>query len=495
MKRAKTYIYFLPLLTLLLFGTGSAWSQIESSSDTDVQQLRQMVLDLEHRVAVLEQEDHRLQTHSVAPADTAGTETAAALVLASEDLRSSSAASPSSSSSALPIQETVAGQAPVPAPLLPGTLLGGATLNYLFDGYYEYNFNSPAGRANDLRAYDVLSNSFSINQADLIFDLEPDLTVQRRWGFRTDLQFGQATASQQGNPGNETRPDVYRNLFQLYGSYIVPLGHGLDIDFGKWASSLGIEGNYTKDQMNYSRSFYFTFLPYYHMGLRASYRINDRMTANYWLVNGTQQSEDVNGSKDQLGGLVLTPAKSVSWILNYYNGQEHPDSVAATDCAVPLQPWLCTASLSPAPDGRLHILDSYATWTATTKLTLGGEGDYVISREWATAAPGQSSAPSHVDGGAAYLQYQLRPRIALAGRTEYLSDRGGLFSNQTQALKEITGTYKYALSDNFDAFVEYRHDWSNRPYFITDHPASPSTHQDTALLGLVWWYGGKQGSW
>jgi hypothetical protein len=40
--------------------------------------------------------------------------------------------------------------------LLPGTLPGGATLNYYLDGYYEYNFNNPVGRVNDLRAYDVL---------------------------------------------------------------------------------------------------------------------------------------------------------------------------------------------------------------------------------------------------------------------------------------------------------------------------------------------------
>ncbi|MGB7137376.1 MAG: outer membrane beta-barrel protein, partial [Acidobacteriaceae bacterium] len=272
-------------------------------------------------------------------------------------------------------------------------------------------------------------------------------------------------------------------------------GRGLDVDFGKWASSLGIEGNYTKDQMNYTRSFYFDYLPYYHMGLRTNYKVNDRLSANYWLVNGTQQSEDVNGSKDQLAGVVLTPVKSVSWTLNYYTGQEHPDSVAANNCVVPLQPGLCATPLTNAANGRLHILDSYATWNATPKLTLAGEGDYVIQREWANAAPGESSAPAHVDGGAAYLQYQVEPRIAIAARTEYLSDRGGLFSNATQALKEVTGSYKYALSDNFDAFLEYRRDWSNRPYFITNNPASPSGHQDTALLGLVWWYGGKQGSW
>jgi hypothetical protein len=67
--------------------------------------------------------------------------------------------------------------------------------------------------------------------------------------------------------------------------------------------------------------------------------------------------------------------------------------------------------------------------------------------------------------------------------------------NEIQAFKEVTGTWKYSLSDKVDALIEYRRDWSNHPCFITNSPASPSAHQDTALLGLVWWHGGKQGSW
>ena len=79
------------------------------------------------------------------------------------------------------------------------------------------------------------------------------------------MQFGQATGASQGDPDNEPRPDIYENIFQVYGTYVVPVGRGLNIDFGKWASSLGTEGSYTKDQVNYSLSF-FSLLPFYHMG-------------------------------------------------------------------------------------------------------------------------------------------------------------------------------------------------------------------------------------
>src|SRR5208283_1220417 len=176
------------------------------------------------------------------------------------------------------------------------------TINLGLDSYYAYNFNQPVGRVNLLRAYDVLSNNFSLNQADIIFEHAPNLDEDRRWGARVDLQFGQATDTLQGNPANEPRPDIYRNIFQAYGTYVVPLGKGLTVDFGKWSSSIGIEGNYTKDQMNYSRSYWFSFLPFYHMGFRASYPVSDRFTVNYWVVNGTNQAEATNGFKDELFG-------------------------------------------------------------------------------------------------------------------------------------------------------------------------------------------------
>lgn len=379
--------------------------------------------------------------------------------------------------------------------LLPATLPGGATLNYTFDGYYEFNFNRPPGRVNDLRAYDVLSNVISINQAALVYELTPDPEQHRRFGLRLDLQYGQATDTLQGNPANEPRPDIYRNIFQAYGTYVIPAGKGITLDVGKWSSSLGVEGNYTKDQINYTRSYFFYFLPFYHEGARASYAFNDKLKANYWVVNGTNQSEPTNGFKDELFGFVLTPGKRLSWTSNYYLGQEHPDATPASNCVIPEQPGLCVNPIFPAPNGKLHILNNYATWQVTPKFTLVGEGDYLVQRLWAHAAPGQSSAPAHVSGGVAYAQFQPTPRISLAARAEYMSDRNGLFSNAHQSLKEITGTYKHQIADNFDVFLEFRRDWTNQPYFRTHLPNVLAAHQTTATVGLVWWYGGKQGSW
>ena len=374
--------------------------------------------------------------------------------------------------------------------------LKGTTINVGIDTNYTYNFNHPVGRVNLLRAYDVLSNNFNFSQASVILDHPPDAAAGRRWGGRLDLQFGQATDTLQGNPSNEPRPDIYRNIYQAYGTYIVPLGKGLNVDFGKWGSSLGVEGNYTKDQMNYSRSYWFNFLPFYHMGFRTSYPINDRFSLNYWLINGTNQVEATNGFKDELFGFTAKPKKTLTWTVNYYLGQDHPDRVPAANCGpIPVQPGLCFEAIRPAPDGRTHIFDSYATWQTTPKLTLQVEGDYVIQRLWRDAAQGHSSAPSVVKGGAAYARYQFNPKFALTTRAEYLSDGGGLFSGVNQALKETTVTFDYSLGNGFLTRYEWQRNFSNQPSFLTDVQGILSKQQNTATVGLIWWWGRKEGSW
>lgn len=378
--------------------------------------------------------------------------------------------------------------------------LKGTTINGEVDGYYDYNFNDPVGRVNLLRAYDVLSNAFSLNQADLIVEHAPDPDAARRWGVRMDFQFGQATATLQGNPMNEPRPDIYRNIFQAYGTYVPPVHkNALTIDFGKFASSLGAEGNYSQFQINYSRSFWFDYLPFYHMGIRTNYKLNNWLALNYWIVNGTNQVEPTNGYKDELFGFVITPKKNEIWTFNYYLGQDHPNDESVASCGpVPVQPGLCFQQISPAPNGKTDIFDSYASWQATSKLSFLLEGDYVIQRLWPHNAPGESSAPSDVWGGAAYVKYQLTPRTYLAGRTEYLNDHGGLFTGITsyiEALKEITATYDFTLADGFDMRWEYRRDISNQPIFLTGTQDIYSTHQDTATMGVIWWFGRKQGPW
>ena len=177
--------------------------------------------------------------------------------------------------------------------------------------------------------------------------------AERRYGLRVDLQFGQATSHVQGNPANEPRPDVYRDVWQAYGTYVFPVGRGLQVDFGKFASNLGYETNYAKDNVNFSRALLFNFLPFYHTGLRTTLPVSDKVTVLYMLTNGIQQTEDFNNFKSNHFTAIVKPVGAVTWTMNYYFGQEQPDGG------------------EPAgPDGWFRVFDTYAAVTATRALSL-----------------------------------------------------------------------------------------------------------------------------
>lgn len=392
---------------------------------------------------------------------------------------------------ATPLAAAETATAPPDSPSLPG-FLAGTTINGYLDGYYGYTFSRPIGRVNLLRANDVLANNFTLNQADIVVERAPDASAGRRLGFRLDLMFGQNTETLQGSSSNEPRPQVYRNIFQAYGSYVLPIGSGLQVDFGKFASSFGYETNWAKDQFNYSRSYSFDFLPFYHMGLRTNYKVSDKVSFQYWLVNGANQSEDFNGPKSNAFLFTLTPNKNISWNVNYFVGNENRDLQPAFNPGIPLlptQPGLSLTPVYPRPNGLEHIFDTYASWNATSKLAFIGEGDYVVSRTLA------NSYPARVIIGAAYTKYQFTGKFNLAGRFEYLDDRGGLFSGTTQALKEFTATATYQPVNGFQMRTEFRRDFSNQRFFLTSAPGQFKREQDSATLGLLWWFGGKQGSW
>jgi len=367
---------------------------------------------------------------------------------------------------------TLAAQTPpAPAPTPTPDPLAGWTLSGTFEGYYEWNANQPTDRVNSLRAYDTRANTFSIQQVALVLESAPDRSASRPFGLRVDLQFGQATDTVQGSPANEPRPDVYRNVWQAYGSYVFPGTHAVRMDFGKFGSSLGFETNYAKDNINFSRALLFDFLPFYHIGLRLQVPVGDKVSLSYMLTNGVQQTEDFNNFKSSQFMAVLTPVKSVTWTVNYYTGQEQPDHGAAD-----------------GPDGWFHVFDTYVTYAPTAKASFAADVNHTVNQVHAGDAFGA------LTGFSGYARYQVTRPVAVATRYEYLNDDGGLFGGVKQVLQEITVTLEHKLADGFLVRGEFRGDWSDRAYFPV-HDGTVNTRQNTWLVGLVWWMGGKSGAW
>jgi hypothetical protein len=167
----------------------------------------------------------------------------------------------------------------------------------------------------------------------------------------------------------------------------------------------------------------------------------------------------------------------------------YPNGAPAGLGNLPAQQGVPFAPIPNPPTGHLNIIDTYLTWQVSPSFQMAFEGDDEIERLYRT------SPPSHTIGGAVYARYQVAPKLAFGVRSEYLSDRGGLFSGVTQALKENTVTLEYKLVDNFVARLEWRRDASNQPYFLTTTLGILKKEQNTATVGLVWWFGSKQGIW
>ncbi len=345
----------------------------------------------------------------------------------------------------------------------------GATL----EGYYQYNWNQPPNRHLVLRAYDTRGNTFSLQQAALLVDAAPDVEAGRRYGLRVDLQFGQATETVQGNPANEPRPDVYRHVWQAYGTYVFPLGaNGLQADFGKFASMLGYETNYAKDNQAFSRSYLFNFLPFYHSGLRLTLPVNDKVSLLYMLTNGVQQTEDFNDFKSNHVAAIVEPVSGVTWTVNYYVGQEQPDGGAPG-----------------GPDGFFRVFDTYVTVAPTAALSLGVDVNHT------TNEVNSQAASLSLLGTGVYSRYQLANRAAVGIRWERLDDEG-LFGGIDQVLHEVTLTVEHVFAEGLLVRAEFRRDWSNQRFFPGPGGATDvRRHQNTALLGAVWVIGNRTGVW
>ena len=62
-------------------------------------------------------------------------------------------------------------------------------------------------------------------------------------------------------------------------------------------------------------------------------------------------------------------------------------------------------------------------------------------------------------------------------------------------MKEVTATGVYQFADGFQTRLEYRRDFSNLPFFLTNNLLLPSRSQNNLTIGMLWWFGGKQGAW
>ena len=147
--------------------------------------------------------------------------------------------------------------------------------------------------------------------------------------------------------GQFLKESPYKNIEEAFGSYLAPVGKGLQIDVGKFVTNAGAEVIEAKDDFNYSRSLLFQLaIPLYHSGVRLTYSPSDKVT----LTDETMRALDdlVRSGKVRYLGFSDTPAWKVveaqdaGPVQRLGAGDRHPDSVLA---------GRADGGGRPAPDG------------------------------------------------------------------------------------------------------------------------------------------------
>jgi len=316
----------------------------------------------------------------------------------------------------------------------------------LMDLYYSHNFNSPPDRGNLYRNFDVEDRSMAFSLMEVVFDKTPSPL-----GFHARLAFGKTVDIVHGSePGDK---EVLKHILQAYGSYKMPGERGATVDFGKFVTQHGAEVIETPENWNYSRGILFSWaIPYYHMGIRVRWPVNDGLSVAGYLVNGWNNVSDNNKGKT-FGTQVAWTSGRVSVVQNWMGGPEQEGRSGS---------WR-------------HLLDTTFTYNATDRLAFMLNHDYAFEDT--------DSGTVKWTGVAAYARYAVTPNRAFTLRYEWFRDRDGASTSTAQTLREITLTYEVRVKENFLIRYEARRDWSSQAVFPKG--SGLSKRQTTLLVGSV----------
>jgi hypothetical protein len=371
-------------------------------------------------------------------------------------------------------------QAPA-APAAPTWSVGPMDISGLIDGYYSYNFNTPAsafnGQINDLYNFNDKTDQFNLSEARLTLNHDPDPV-----GAHVDFFYGRANDLVNAAPSNSSSADQLNYIEQAFLSLKPPKAKGFELDFGKFVTSAGAEVIESKDNWNYSRSLLFAYaIPYFHFGARTSYPTSKTETIGVQVVNGWNDVSKSNGGATV--GLTSVYVKpKYSWNLNYYVGPENQGTTK----------------------GFRNLIDSTLLFTPNAKFNAYINYDFGQNHETITVEPSETARirpaattvttetiSPHWQGIAFAAREQVTAKSALAVRYEYFNDPQGFQTGTSQFVQEATGTYEYKWVEGLLARVEYRHDWSSKPFFHKNS-AEFVDSQDTVTLGLVAFFGPKR---
>lgn len=361
-------------------------------------------------------------------------------------------------------------------------------LNLKFYGYlegsYTQNFNNPSNRINELRIFDVNSNQFRPNLAQLVFDREAKAAGDWRDRIGGRLKFNAGRDSDFIGGTNITE---WADFQEFYLQYKPASWHGLDLKVGQINSLIGYEVVESPHNANYSRSWLFGLgQPFTTTGLRASYSFSEQIAWSLgviWRISSSLQREEEAPWIESVA--TVNPSKKVTAALYGLVGPGMgPVAVE----------W-----------GGLLLGGGYVSWEATPQASVVVEAYYANQINSSTISPARNA---RWNGVAGYVIYDVTKQWGIRLRGEIFEDAGGYTTcggttayqpranvcfgaTSTQAappvsqtLWEVTSTLEFKPFPSLMTRLEYRYDKSDKNVFQLGGRAT--SYQPTLSLEVIY---------
>lgn len=371
----------------------------------------------------------RLGHHAVfAARSLAPTFAYAAVILAALSLAGApQSASAQSAGGAMPMSTDAPAAQTQPAEPSPITWTYGGFV----DVGYLRDVNEPSNHLFRSRGTAFHVNEWDLNMAGAY--IKKKALDSSRWGTELLVQGGkdEEVFGFSATAPNLAHADVLGHFGLANVSYLAPVGTGLTVQGGIFASFIGYDSLYAKDNFNYTRPWGADFTPYLMTGVNASYGVTDKATVTAFVVNGYWHLADANHVPSSGGQLAYKASPRVT----------------VKETAL----W-----------GPHQANTSLKFWRFLSDSIVERRGDRVVAAfeyQLSTEGVDASGTPR-----AWWMSAQLPVHIALRGpwsvsvRPEIAWDSAGRWTGSEQSINALTTTLEYRASDRWaNAIVRLEH--------------------------------------
>ena len=322
------------------------------------------------------------------------------------------------------------------------------------------------------------ADGFNLNAIALTLSKPPG---EGDWaaGYNATMLFGPDAVGFNTAPGVGTATSDF-SLVDTYVELRAPVGNGLDLKLGTFASPLGYEVYQTGNNPNYTRSYGYELEPTQLTGLIAAYQFSPTLSANAGIantwssgINNRANPPKAESYKTYLGSFTLTA----------------PDSMGFLSGST-LSGGIVNGYNATVANGGADETSFYAGATVKTplkNLSVGLAFDYACLAQNQAAGVGVVNNSGYQWAGAVYLAYQATDKLSFNTRADYLDQSSYLATTGLPGSSfALTESVQYDLWKNVMTRVEFRWDHACNGTYPWGTPTDGLENEFVLALNVIY---------